>query len=744
MGLDIRTLIVVLGLTHLIQLVVFIHQFFLKRHYRGVGWWLAWSSVEIASFLCMLARGVPGAPQFVIFAQNMFLLAGVTFLYIGILRFLGQRENRTVLFTAAAVFACVLLYFIYIKDDIALRGLLIYVALALVACATAHALWRGRERAISSAANFMLAVLLLHGAYFVFRAVWVLAGHPADAQFLAPSFLNTLTFLDAIMVGLLWTFGCVMLLNQRSHADMMDAKQEVESLFGASPDAVLLTRLSDGRIVRCNDGFLTMSGYARAELQGKSVLDIQLWNNLAERDHIVSEVRAKNSCTNVEVHFSRKDGSTLLGLMSATVVELDGIPHLIGITHDITPLKQAETERRELEAQNQQLQKSESLGRMAGAIAHHFNNKLQIVMGNLELSLGDPACDETTHASLAAALRASQEAADVSSLMLTYLGRSSTALERLDLSEMCRKGLPLLQASASRSAGVTLETDFATPGPLIKGNANQLQQILTNLVTNAWEASKDTRGAIRVSVKTVSAVELVLQNYQPLDWRPQAAAFACLEVSDQGHGIAAQDLKMIFDPFFSTRFVGRGMGLSVVLGLVRAHAGAIGVVSELGRGSTFRVYIPLLEPVAPPVSEELEPTPQFKKGGTVLLIEDEDAVRELATKMLVRLGFTVFVAQDGLDALDVFQRHKDLIRCVVSDLTMPRMNGWETLAALRKLRPGLPVVLVSGYDESVALAGDHAEQPQAFVSKPFTLQKLRAALESALLPSAQPDGAHAR
>ena len=191
------------------------------------------------------------------------------------------------------------------------------------------------------------------------------------------------------------------------------------------------------------------------------------------------------------------------------------------------------------------------------------------------------------------------------------------------------------------------------------------------------------------------------------------------------------DIKKIFDPFFFTKFVGRGLGLSVVLGLVRAHNGAITVVSAPGRGSTFRVYFPLLAQAAPRLPAGEAPGAPEAGGGTILLVEDEAGVRELAAKMLARLGFEVLTAPDGVEALALFQQHRAAIRCVLSDLTMPRMNGWATLTALRKLDPQLPVVLVSGYDEASVMAGDHPEQPQAFGSKPYTLKGLGDALACA-------------
>ena len=366
---------------------------------------------------------------------------------------------------------------------------------------------------------------------------------------------------------------------------------------------------------------------------------------------------------------------------------------------------------------------------MAGAIAHHFNNQLQAVTGYLELAMDNLPPGNRSHADVVQALKASDKASEISSLMLSYLGQTSGNREPLDLSETCRRGLPMLRSAMPK--GIVLDTDLPCPGPVVSANANRMQQVLANLIANAWEAFGEGKGTVRLTVKTVSLAEIPSGQRFPVDWQPQESPYACLEVADTGCGIANENFENLFDPFFSSKFTGRGLGLAVVLGIVRAHGGAVTVESEPGRGSVFRVFFPVSAQKAPRQPEKPDEAAEMAGSGTVLLVEDDEMLCVLTEEMLTSLGFTVLAAKDGVEAVEVFRRHRDEIRCVLLDLTMPRMDGWETLAALRALRPDLPVVLVSGYDEARALQGEHPELPQAFLHKPYRMEELKAALSKA-------------
>jgi CheY-like chemotaxis protein len=306
--------------------------------------------------------------------------------------------------------------------------------------------------------------------------------------------------------------------------------------------------------------------------------------------------------------------------------------------------------------------------------------------------------------------------------MLTYLGQTRCEPGLLDLSKACSMSLSLLRAAMPQT--VALKTELPSPGPVVSADANQVHQLLTNLLTNAWEAGDTARNTIRLTLCTVSAADIPVAHRRPTEFQPGSAPYACLEVADTGRGIADQDIEKLFDPFFTTKFTGRGMGLPVVLGIVRTLHGAITVASQPGQGSVFQVFLPLVAEAIPAPREPVLPPPKAAGGGTVLLAEDDAVLREIVALALQRLGYTVIVAEDGVEAVAKFQRHQAEIRCVLTDLTMPRMDGWEALSAIRQLAPALPVILASGYSEDEVRTGNHPELPQAFLRKPYELKEL--------------------
>ena len=489
---------------------------------------------------------------------------------------------------------------------------------------------------------------------------------------------------------------------KRTEKMLREAKQILDAHLENSPVAIVEFDPAF-RITRWSGTAEKVFGWKADEVLGKAIGDLK-WVYDDDRGlvHQVSDdmlwgSRPRNLSINRNY---RKDGSIIHceWYNSAIYDEHGQLTSIFSIVLDITEKKWAEEEKAKIEAEYRQRQKAESLGRMAGSIAHNFNNLLGVVLGNLELASLNLPLGSDLGKYLAAAMQAANRSAEVSHLMLTYLGQTFSQQEPLDLSEVCRRNIDRLRDTMPQE--VHLEVDLPFPGPAVKADAHQMQQVLTNLATNAWEALDEVQGKIHLAVKTVLREDISSKNRFPLDWQPQDQVYACLAIADTGCGIPEADIEKLFDPFFTSKFTGRGLGLPVVLGIVREHGGAITVESETGSGSVLKVFLPLLAEAVPALPEQTIQAPEIAGGAMVLLIDDEQSVRKIAKNLLLCLGLTVLEAKDGAEAVVKLREHKDEIRFVLCDLIMPRMDGWETLAALRKLVPRIPFILSSGYDKA--------------------------------------------
>ncbi|MFH0998812.1 MAG: PAS domain S-box protein [Pseudomonadota bacterium] len=343
MNIDIRTLAIVLGIISVLQVIAFFLQYMTHKSYRGIGWWLLWSALTALGFTAMLLRDIVSLELMTIsiFLTNILLLAGQIFLYIGVMRFLDKKENRGIIISIFAVFILPTFYVIYVNRDDNARAMILYFAVAVISFLAAQCLFVHKTRSISASANFLSVVFLAHGSYFAFRLLEALTSVPVDKVF-APTLMQTATFLVPLIASYLWAFGLIIMNNQRSIAEMSEAKEHFELIFNTGPDAVLITRLHDGCFVGINDGFTALTGFTRTEVIGKSSLDINIWKNPVDRQKIVTMLNEKGFYENLEVVFQRKDGSQIIGLLSAKLIILQGLPHIISVTRDITDRKRTE------------------------------------------------------------------------------------------------------------------------------------------------------------------------------------------------------------------------------------------------------------------------------------------------------------------------------------------------------------------------------------------------------------------
>ena len=367
-----------------------------------------------------------------------------------------------------------------------------------------------------------------------------------------------------------------------------------------------------------------------------------------------------------------------------------------------------------------QAQKLESLGLLAGGVAHDFNNILTAIIGNVDLSLmklpeGSPVADNLHQIE-----KAATRAAYLAKQMLAYSGKGRFIIEKVDLNRVIVELRNILEASISRNADLVLK--LQKPLPAVEADANQVRQILMNLAMNASEAIGEDSGAITISTGSVDYDRDGLKDVL-LGQGMAEGSYVFLEVADTGCGMEKEVRGKIFDPFFTTKFTGRGLGLAAVHGIVRGHKGGMKISSEPGKGSRFTVLLPAsgasTEDAAPESRQD-----DWKGEGKILLVDDEESVRGIGTGLLSELGFTTVLAGDGREALAVFKDNRD-IRAVILDLTMPRMDGQQCFRELRLVDPGVKVIMSSGFSEQDVVQKFAGQGLAGFIQKPYNLRALR-------------------
>lgn len=538
---------------------------------------------------------------------------------------------------------------------------------------------------------------------------------------------------DGAAVGI---FGLIRDVTETRTAEkaLRESEQRYRVLFESINDAVFVNEAvpggEPGRFLQVNDVACRRLGYTRDELLALSPRDISTPEAFGQAAQHRAALADSGSTIMETVHVA-KDGRRIHVESSIRYFQYLGRPAALSISRDLTDRKRAEAERLEMERRMQHVQKLESLGVLAGGIAHDFNNILVAVLGYADLALLELPARSHVRERIAEIETAAQRAAELCRQMLAYSGRGRFVIEALRLSDLVADTMPLLKASISKKA--ILNLDLKAGLPPIEGDAIQIRQVLMNLLTNASEAVADLGGVITVSTGAMHCTEEYVARTVVAEGL-RAGHYVYLEVSDTGCGMDEETVGRIFEPFFTTKFTGRGLGMAAVLGIVRGHKGAIEICSKVGHGTTFRVLFPAGEgvvPASPPAEGRTLFTP-WSGDGCVLLVDDEEPVRGLASRMLERMGFEVIQAADGHEALNEYQRHANRISLVLLDLTMPGMDGEETFRALRRISPTVPVVMSSGFTEQEITARVAGQGLAGFLQKPYSLATLQEKIRQAI------------
>ena len=497
------------------------------------------------------------------------------------------------------------------------------------------------------------------------------------------------------------------------------AEERFYKAFNANPEPMTIATISDGRYIDVNESFLRITGYRREEVIGRTSLDIKIWGGNEDRIKFLEIFKKQGSVRDLEITFLTKSGEQRTGLISAEIIEIDGQTCVLAIVKDFTDQKG-------LEKQLRQSQKMEAIGQLSGGIAHDFNNLLSVIIGYTEVIEGRLSPNDPLQKMCEQVKKAGQSAASLTRQLLAFSRQQVFELEILDLNAIVRNVEKMLR----RLIGEDIEFSTALERELanIKADQGQIEQVLVNLAVNARDAMPHG-GRLRIETASVDLDEDYARRHSP----QKAGPYVLLTVSDTGMGMDAETQTHIFDPFFTTKEIGKGtgLGLSTVYGVVRQSGGHIWVYSELGLGTTFKIYLP---PAGQPTrSEKSRPRLAETSRGweTILLVEDDEALRELTRSLLAGNGYTVLEAGNPDQAIEIARIYNGRIHLLLTDMVMPGMNGRLLADKLASIRPEMKVVFMSGY---TGFTHSGLNNPDAvLLAKPFTKDILLRKLHEVLV-----------
>ncbi len=477
---------------------------------------------------------------------------------------------------------------------------------------------------------------------------------------------------------------------------------------------------ADGVVLFANPASAQLHGIEKGHLKGAQIAELR---GGRRGDSLYSEIHStilRGEAWCGEVLLKKNKKKPLVARRISPVFDNNGDTRWqIVVDRDIS-------EERRRQEKMAHVQRLESLGVLAGGIAHDFNNLLGIIMGNVSLARstitsGDPIAD-----SLKNIEETSHRAANLCNQMLAYSGKGKFVVQPVNLSELVEEMSQLLEISISKK--VSMRYELTPLLPSVKADTAQLQQVIMNLVINANEAVGEQNGTIVIATGQVDADVDYLRSSYVEEEVLTPGLYVWLEVSDTGCGMNSTVRERLFEPFFTTKFTGRGLGMSAILGIIRGHNGTIKVYSEVEKGTTIKVLFPAVDGLSPisltAMSDSAEQ--KIRASGTILVVDDEEMLRNVAAAMLKSGGYEVILAEDGVDAIAKLEKYKDTIDCVLLDMKMPRMGGEEAFTEMRRIKPEIKVLLSSGYNEQTATNRFAGKGLAGFVQKPYTLKKILA------------------
>jgi PAS domain S-box-containing protein len=543
--------------------------------------------------------------------------------------------------------------------------------------------------------------------------------------------------------GELVLFSIIHDITERKHAEqrILNVLAYAENIINTVREPLIVL---DGeiRVVSANDSFYRMFGVTSEETQGNLLYDLgnRQWD-IPKLHKLMEEILPeKTEVRDFEVdHVFPEIGHKILFLNALEVIRglgEEGRKLILLAVEDVTERKRLDAERLEIQRRLLQAQKLESLGVMAGGVAHDFNNLLMAILGNLEFALTDRNLEPKTRSAIDNAIQASDRSAELSHQMLIYSGSAHYAPKDLDLGKLAHENEHLFNSVIPQNT--TLNFKINKGLPLIRGDEDQIQRIITNLILNGSEAIGENTGVVNLTTGVMDCDEAYLSRSR-LEAKPEPGKFVFLEISDTGCGMDSETVHKLFDPFFSTKFWGRGLGMAEVMGIVKAHHGAIMVESEIGKGTTIRILFSAPQKALVQLAQVVESTEPKSPGSdsvsrrkTVLVVDDEELVRNMVLSRLEVLGYDTIPAVDGVEGVRIFRERLNEIDLVLLDFAMPKMNGVEAFEELIRIKPDVKVILSSGYTEDVVIRRFPGPKPAGFLNKPYKLEAMKAELDRLL------------
>ena len=494
-------------------------------------------------------------------------------------------------------------------------------------------------------------------------------------------------------------------------------QSEIKSrtILDLSPQAIALTEMASGRLIDVNRKFCEITKYRRNELVGKLTTELGFYSK-EDRKKFVKELLESGEVQGLEMDFNARDGSVLNTQMFARVMEVENEAHILSVFYD-------KTREKRLENQFLQAQKMESIGNLAGGIAHDFNNLLMGIEGNVSLMLLDTKESHPHHSMLREIEKNVQSCAQLTRQLLGYARKGKYDVVPLDLNQLIEETSNSFQRARKQ---IRIYRALAPDLRPVEVDAVQIKQVLYNLYVNAADAMPKG-GELFLKTSNLSYKDMRGRTY-----KPKKNEYVSMVVTDTGMGMDRRVLDHLFEPFFTTKETGKGtgLGLASVYGIVKGHGGYIDVESEQGKGTTFSIYLPASHKT---VKRSVQTFNELnRKSGTVMIVDDEKSILEVGSRMLEKLGFTVFKAENGAKAVEIYKAEGGKIDLAIVDMIMPGMDGEELYDRIKEISPNAKILLSSGYDMNGRVTEIMERGCDGFLQKPFSIEELSQRVGEAL------------